>query len=344
VTTGAGTVGTGGSGTGAVGTGIGAVGTVGTGGSGGTRATAAPAAAVPASRPAPATSHNAPSPLISQQLPAGPNGCGLAHIGDNHGVSVLKRDYYEVLGVSPDADPDAIRRAFHGLARDWHPDVAEAPDAEARFRELAEAYSVLSKREARLLYDRYGYRGRGNQAFDEALWEARPAELVRGENLHTELQVRSFEADEGTRRVIAFQAVVRCTACMGRGTLGLPDPECEFCLGSGRKRTVSHLDAAQVLQIEPCPACVGEPCPRCDGQGTVEAERRIRLRIPPGVDDGAQLRVSGDGNDAGAGSIPGDLLVRVHVLPPPKDPRAVRYIAFALLLIAIAALALYLIR
>ena len=259
-------------------------------------------------------------------------------------MSVLKRDYYEVLGVSPDADPDAIRRAFHSLARDWHPDVADAPDAEARFRELAEAYSVLSKREARLLYDRYGYRGRGNQAFDEALWEARPEEVVRGENIHTEVEVRSFEAEEGARRVITFQGIARCTACMGRGTAGLPDPECEYCLGTGRKRTISHLDVAQILQLEACPACVGEPCPRCEGQGTVEVERRIRLRIPPGVEDGTQLRVGGDGNDAGAGSVPGDLLVRVHVLPPPKDPRSVRYIAFALLLIAVAALALYVIR
>ena len=259
-------------------------------------------------------------------------------------MAVVKRDYYEVLGVTRDADDDAIRRAFHALARDWHPDVAEAPDAEARFRELAEAYSVLSKREARVLYDRYGYRGRGNQGFDDALWEARPPDVVRGENVHTELEVRSFEAEEGTRRIVTFHATVRCTACMGRGSVGLPDPECEYCLGTGRKRTVSNLESAQVLQVDPCPACVGESCARCDGKGTVEAERRIRLHIPPGVDDGAQLRVSGDGNDAGAGSVPGDLLVRVHVLPPPKDPRAVRYIAFALLLIAIGSLAIYVLR
>lgn len=229
-------------------------------------------------------------------------------------VAVARRDYYEVLGVSQDADGGAIRRAFHALARDWHPDVADAPDAEARFRELAEAYSVLSRRESRLLYDRYGFRGRGTQGFDETLWETRPPEIVRGENIHTELEVRSFEAAEGTRRVIAFHAIVRCTACMGRGLLSLAGPESE------------------------------ETCPRCDGIGTVETERKIRLRIPPGVDDGVQLRVSGDGNDAGAGSVPGDLLVRLHVLPPPKDPRVVRYIAFALLLVAVASLALYLVR
>src|SRR4029450_4540835 len=105
-------------------------------------------------------------------------------------MAVLKRDYYEVLGVDRDANGDEIKRAFHALARDWHPDVAgapggrarvrgahpdvaDAPDAEIRFRELAEAYSVLSRKEARLLYDRYGYRGRGNQGFDGALWGGR---------------------------------------------------------------------------------------------------------------------------------------------------------------------------
>jgi molecular chaperone DnaJ len=259
-------------------------------------------------------------------------------------MAAVKRDYYEVLGVPQEADGEAIRRAFHALARDWHPDVADAPNAEARFRELAEAYSVLSKHESRLLYDRYGYRGRGNQGFDETLWEARPPEIVRGENIHTELEVRSFEADEGTRRVIAFHAIVRCAACMGRGTLSLPDPQCEHCGGTGRKRSVSSWITSRTVAVEPCPACIEETCPRCEGRGTVETERKIRLRIPPGVGDGAQLRVSGDGNDAGVGSVPGDLLVRLHVLPPPRDPRVVRYIAFALLLVAIAALALYVIR
>jgi len=259
-------------------------------------------------------------------------------------AAVAKRDYYEVLGLPRNADSDAIKRAFHGLAREWHPDVADAPDAEARFRELAEAYAVLSKREARLLYDRYGYRGRGNQGFDDALWEARPPAAARGENVHVEIELRNFEAVEGTRRVVQYEAAVRCKACMGRGSLGLPDPECDACGGSGRKRTVSHLDVANLLQIEPCPACVGQACSRCGGDGIVPAERRIRLVVPPGVEDGAQLRVGGDGNDAGAGSMPGDLLVRVNVLPPPRDPRVVRYAAFVLLLAAVATLLLYVVR
>ena len=259
-------------------------------------------------------------------------------------MAVVKRDYYEVLGVARNADDETIRRAFYGLARDWHPDTAEAPDAEERFRELAEAYSVLSKREARLLYDRYGYRGRGNLGSDDALWEAGAVDIVRGEDIHLELELRSFEAEKGTRRVVAFPARVRCVACMGRGSFGLPDPECEHCLGTGRKRTVSAVDGSHRIEISPCPACVREPCPRCEGSGTVEAEQRLRLRIPPGLADDTQLRVRGDGSDAGAGSIPGDLFVRVHVLPPAKDPSSVRYLALALLLIAIAALAVYVIR
>ena len=259
-------------------------------------------------------------------------------------MAAVKKDYYEVLGLQRDADGETIKRAFHALARDWHPDVADDPDAEVRFRELAEAYGVLSKREARLLYDRYGYRGRGNQGFDEAIWEARPPAAARGENVHVGIELRHFEAVEGTRRLVLYEAAVRCKACMGRGSVGLPDPECEYCGGSGRKRTVSHLDVANLLQIEPCPACVGEACSQCGGDGTVAAERRIRLLVPPGVEDGAQLRVGGDGNDAGAGSVPGDLLVRVKVLPAPRDPRIVRYAAFLLLLVAVATLVLYVVR
>lgn len=303
------------------------------------------ARAWPASRQAPIRAVVAAAALIPQQLAKGRNGCGVCVLSKNPYVATVdKRDYYEVLGLDRDADGETIKRAFHSLARDWHPDVAHAPDAEARFRELAEAYAVLSKREARLLYDRYGYRGRGNQGFDEALWEARPAVAARGENVRVGIELRSIEAAEGTRRLVHYEAVVRCKACMGRGSVGLPDPECDYCGGTGRKRTVSNLEVANLLQIEPCPACIAEPCSQCGGEGTVSAERRIRLLVPPGVQDGAQLRVSGDGNDAGAGSIPGDLLVQVRVIPPPRDPRFVRYTAFVLLIVAIGTLVVYLSR
>src|SRR4029077_21105946 len=120
--------------------------------------------------------------------------------------------------------------------------------------------------------------------------------------------------------------------------------ECDACGGSGRKRTVSHLDVANLLQIESCPACVGQACTRRGGDGIVPAERRIRLIVPPGVEDGAQLRVGGDGNDAGSGSMPGDLLVRGNVFPAPRGARVCRYPAFVLLLVAVATLVLYVVR
>jgi DnaJ-like protein len=322
-----------GTGTGTGGTGTVIEGTVGTGGRS--------ASASPARSPRPMQASAAARPFIPSTTDIDPIWLRPTGSARSRKVAAVKRDYYEVLGVSREADDDAIKRAFHGLARAWHPDVADASDAEVRFRELAEAYSVLSKREARLLYDRYGYRGRGNQGFDEALWEARPPSAARGENVHLGIELRSFEAVQGTRRNVSYGASVRCKPCLGRGSIGLPDLECKACGGTGRTRTVASLDVANLLQIEPCSACAGEACGRCGGEGTVGTERRIRLLVPAGVENGAQLRVSGDGNDAGAGSIPGDLLVQVKVLPPPRDPRAVRYIAFALLVLAVSTLILY---
>jgi molecular chaperone DnaJ len=256
-------------------------------------------------------------------------------------MSAVKADYYEVLGVERDADEETIRRAFHASARDCHPDVSDSPEAEQRFRELAEAYGVLSKPTSRLLYDRYGYRGRGNSGFDEALWEARvPAR--RGENVHTELVFRSFEAAEGGFRLVHFAAARTCPTCEGRGTEEQPDPDCSECGGTGRRRQVSHSEVGRLLQIQACPVCTPDPCSECGGAGAVMAQRRLRLLIPAGLKDGDQLRVGGEGNAAEPGAIPGDLLLDVRVLPEPRDPRLVRYLALALFVAALVVLFVYL--
>ena len=252
-----------------------------------------------------------------------------------------KADYYDLLGVSRDADPEAIRAAFHGAAQDVHPDVSDSLDTERRFRDLAEAYSVLSKPALRLLYDRYGYRGRGNTAFDEALWDAREGP-PRGESIHLPLELRAFEAADGGSRLVRYQAARICSACHGRGSMGERDPDCPSCGGTGRRSHVSDLGDAQFLLVEPCFECGGEVCPECGGSGREYVELRLMVRVPSGIDDGAQLRVRGEGDVGARGGAPGDLLLDVRVLPQAADRRLVRYLASALFLIAIALLCAYL--
>lgn len=256
-------------------------------------------------------------------------------------MAAVKGDYYDLLGVEPDADEETIRRAFHALARDCHPDVSDSPGATRRFREIAEAYGVLSKPGRRVLYDRYGYRGRGNSGFDEELWEGR-ARAPRGENVYAEVLIKSYEAERGTRRLVRFEGEAVCGDCDGRGTSGERDPSCPVCGGTGRRRHVSHGEAGRILRVEACPHCTTEACASCEGTGTVPAERQLKIRIPSGVRDGTQLRVSGEGSPAPAGGVPGDLLVDLLVSPTPPDSRLVRMLAFTLFVVAVAALVLYL--
>jgi molecular chaperone DnaJ len=241
-------------------------------------------------------------------------------------VAAVKPDYYEVLGVPRDADEETIRRAFHELARDVHPDVSDAREDHERFRELAEAYGVLSKPASRLLYDRYGYRGRGNQWVDD---EPEDGDPPRGENVRAHIEMRAKDAKDGTARLLQYEARTLCAVCEGTGVIGEPDPECPDCDGTGRIREVSNLAAARILRVETCPTCGVEPCDDCEGTGVVEAERRLRVRIPPGIEDGDQVRVSGEGGDAGADGIPGDLLLDITVIAKPEDPPLVRYLALA---------------
>jgi molecular chaperone DnaJ len=256
-------------------------------------------------------------------------------------MAAVKADYYEVLGVSRDADEETIRRAFHTRARDCHPDVSDAPEDHRRFRELAEAYRVLAKPASRLLYDRYGYRGRGNQGFDEELWESRERP-PRGENVHARVELQSYEANEGTTRLVRYEAPTPCAVCDGWGVIGDPVPNCPECGGTGQRRQVSHLDVARILRIEACPECGVDPCDECDGTGVVVAERRLRVRIPAGNEDGTQLRVAGEGGAGGPGGVPGDLVLDVDVRPEPLDLPIVRWLALAGMVAAIALLVAYL--
>jgi len=244
-------------------------------------------------------------------------------------VAAEKVDYYVLLGVPPDADREAIREAFRG--------AAPAGD-QADVRELAEAYSVLARPASRLLYDRFGFRGRGNTGFDEALWDA-----LEGANEAIEVPVTLRERDalRGFSRLVKYEAEQTCHACEGRGTSGAVDPGCPSCGGTGRRSHVSGEAHTRFLHVEACPMCGGEVCSGCGGSGREPAQRSVRVRFPAGIENGTLLRVDGEGDVGERGGAPGDLLLDVTVLPESQDSRLVRYTALALCLAAIALLVAY---
>lgn len=239
------------------------------------------------------------------------------------------QDYYEVLGLSRTADEEEIRHAFRSLARELHPDVSDEPEAEERFREVTAAYSVLSKPSARFLYDRFGYRGLGNGGFGRR----------GGTRVLAEVEIEPYEADRGTRREVRFVTEDDCEVCGGTGAApGTEVRECETCGGKGRLRVSSGLGMGRWLQIQRCVDCAGlgriyeQACPECRGVGRVTHRRLVKVRIPPGVEDGTRLRVMGEAQD--------DHLV-VRIGPGPTDSRLIRWAAVVLLLVAIGLLAYF---
>jgi molecular chaperone DnaJ len=244
-------------------------------------------------------------------------------------VTRTKSDYYEVLGLPRTADDEEIRRAFRALARELHPDVSDEPEAEERFRELSAAYSVLSTPSARFLYDRFGYRGRGNGAFGPRGRRGRSRVVA-------EVQIDYFEVARGTRREVRYLAEEECEACSGQGGVpGTTARPCTTCGGKGRVRVSSGLGVGRWLQIEPCHDCAGlgrifeQACPECRGVGHVMRPRVVKVRIPAGVEDGTRLRVMGEHENE-------HLVVRVT--PEPNNSRLIRWTATALLAFAVALL------
>jgi molecular chaperone DnaJ len=262
-------------------------------------------------------------------------------------VATTQRDYYEVLGVSRGAEDAELKRAFRRLARDVHPDVSDAPDAEERFREVVEAYEVLSKRETRELYDRFGHAGLRGGGFrptqfdfgslsdlfaaffgDDLFGVTGRATRSRGADLGVDVEIELVDAARGTRREVPFPVAVTCDTCAGSGAApGTSPVVCETCGGIGRLQQVSRSAFGEFVRTQTCPACRGagqrieEPCPACRGEGRTIEERTLEVEIPPGIHDGQQIRISGEGHAGGGGGRAGDAYVRVRVKP---DPRFVR--------------------
>ncbi len=245
----------------------------------------------------------------------------------------MGRDYYEVLGVSRDATEDEIKKAYRRLAMQYHPDRNPGDkQAEERFKEANEAYAVLSDPDKRAQYDRYGTSGplggfadAGFGTLFEDIFEnffaggagrGRRSRPVRGDDLHYELTIELAEAAAGLETKVQVPRLERCVRCEGSGLEpGSRRDTCDMCRGRGEVRlTQGFLTVART-----CPKCHGQgelirhPCRQCGGEGRVRVERLLAVKIPAGIEDGMQLRISGEGSAGYHGGPPGDLYVLVRV-------------------------------
>jgi molecular chaperone DnaJ len=260
-------------------------------------------------------------------------------------VQMAKQDYYELLGVSRDATDGEIKKAFRGLARELHPDVSDAPDAEQRFREVAEAYEVLSDDDRRARYDRYGHEAVAGQGFhterfmdlsflDDLLGSlfgggfAGTSGPEAGADAQTSIEIDLADAAGGIHVDLDLELVSTCEVCDGDGAAeGAEVLTCSECGGSGVVRQVVRSPLGQLMRTAPCRKCAGRgripeaPCPDCRGRGRRPQRRAIGVDIPAGIDDGQAVRLTGRGHAGELGAPAGDLYVRVHVRP---DERFVR--------------------
>ncbi len=251
-----------------------------------------------------------------------------------------KRDYYEVLGVSRDASQDEIKKAYRKLALKYHPDRNKAPDAEEKFKEISEAYGVLSDPEKRRQYDRFGHAGIDMRYSQEDIFRGVDFEDIfrdfgfgglgsifdiffggrqrqRGSDVLYELKISFEDMVRGVETEIDVPRTEKCEVCGGSG--GKKTRTCSSCGGSGRSSRVQNTPFGRFVTTTTCGACGGRgivveiPCPECRGVGQVRKTRRISVKIPPGIETGSRLRIPG-GGEYGPGG-PGDLYVEVHVKP-----------------------------
>jgi molecular chaperone DnaJ len=270
-------------------------------------------------------------------------------------ASTPKRDYYEVLGVTRDADDAAIKKAFRRLARELHPDVNSSdPEAESKFKEAAEAYEVLSDSDRRATYDRYGHDGLRSSGYASNfdgfgsvadIFEAffggggrsggfgfggggRAGGPVQGSDIGVSAEIELAEAAHGTTVTVEYDAIATCERCRGNGAdPGTPIETCSRCGGSGELRVVTRTPFGQVMRATVCDQCGGDgrvaknPCPDCMGRGRRAEHQRVAVDVPAGISHGQRIRVSGRGHAGEHGGPPGDLYVAIGVR---EDSRFVR--------------------
>ncbi len=262
-------------------------------------------------------------------------------------MAARKRDYYEVLSVDRGANADEIKKSYRKLARQYHPDVNKAPDAEAKFKEVNEAYEVLSDEKKRAAYDRFGHAGVESAAgaggftgdfsgfgglgdiFEEFFGfggqrggaGARRAPR-RGADLRYDMPISFEEAAFGLEREIEVARYETCTRCNGKGAEpGTTPLRCNTCNGTGEVRRVQQSILGSFVNVTTCPTCRGEgetismPCTQCRGNRKNRLVRKLNVKVPPGVDSGTQIRLTGEGELGEYGGPAGNLYVVLEVKP-----------------------------
>lgn len=256
-------------------------------------------------------------------------------------MATQKRDYYEVLGVSRDASPEEIKKAYRQAALKHHPDRnREDPDAEAKFKEAAQAYEILSDPEKRQRYDRYGHEGLSGAAMHDfshmgaqdifSMFEDILGGGVFGGrrgggiDLQTEVELTLAEVAKGAERTVQFERSDYCDRCSGSGAEpGSQRRTCSQCGGYGQVEQQTGFGALFGRMITTCPACRGRgtivttPCKTCHGRGRAAKHRVLNIKIPPGIDDGQAVRVPGEGEPGDDGSRRGDFHCVVRIKPHP---------------------------
>jgi len=247
------------------------------------------------------------------------------------------RDLYAVLGVERGATDAEIKRAFRRLAQQWHPDVNQDPAAQARFKEINEAYQILSDPQRRQQYDRFGRAGLGGEGgagfegfsgfgdifdafFGGAAAGSRRGRPQAGPDLRYDLRISFEEAVRGVEKEIEFTVLGRCDVCNGSGAApGSDSSTCPECSGRGEVQSVRQTMLGQMVNVSTCPRCRGDgriiekPCERCKGDGRTEVRRKLVVSVPPGIDEGHQIRLSNEGEVGPRGGPAGSLYVAVHV-------------------------------
>jgi molecular chaperone DnaJ len=261
-----------------------------------------------------------------------------------------KRDYYEVLGVSKTASKEEIKDAYRKLALQYHPDRNKAPEAEEKFKEISEAYAVLSDDEKRSQYDQLGHAGFDQRYTREDIFRGADFESIfrdlgggfafrdifsfffggggfreraaRGRDLAYNLEITLEEVAKGSEKSIDIVRIEKCDLCEGSGAaLNTAPKQCSRCNGAGRIQSTTRNGFGLFVRVIPCPTCGGrgkiieKPCPKCRGSGVADKQRKITVNIPPGIDEGYQLRLAGEGEMTPGAESPGDLYVLISVAP-----------------------------